>query len=882
MKMLKTRSLKSILPRLVAAAIGLVAVVGGGNVVSIRPVSAAGLTSISVVGNHFVDGNGAAIRLLGVNRSGSEYMCTGGGANVFDGPSDDTSIAAMASWHINAVRLGLNEDCWLGINGFPASMSASAYQAAIIDYVNRLHLQGMYAIVELHWNAPGTQQSTGQQVMVDADHGTAFWSSVANAFKSDTKVLFDLYNEPQGISWSCLRDGCMQGFQTVGMQSLVNTVRSIAPTQPILIGGIGYAGDASQWLTYRPTGSGIVASFHTYDFVGNCNSLSCASTLLPIAASVPLVTGELGETDCAHGYIDTYMPWADANGISYLGWAWDTNGCNSFPSLISNYDGTPTNFGIGFRDHLAALASSTTPTVTLVAPNSGPAAGGTSVTITGTNLTGATAVKFGTVAASSFTVNSAVQITATSPAGSGGVDVRVTTPAGTSAISAGDAFTFITAPPARMTAVSLQQYALANSDGLTWQDMDAANLSLSVTPTSNTQAIVSANADLWTANAGYNQDIGIWMNPTTAPGGIVGWKESGGSGGNYSPNAAQLQTVVSMTANVTYSFKLRWKTNRPASGATIHAGAGPLSGGGGISPTRLTVQLVPTANLATAVMNQQYSQSNSDGATWKAVDATNLVATLLPTGASTAVLSANVDLWTATAGYNQDIGIFVSVNGGADQLVAWKESGGAAGTYSPNAAFVQASYPMSAGTYTFRLKWKANQNAAGATIFAGAGSAGAYSPTRLTAQLVPTANVSPSSRTQQYSLANNDGTSWVEIDTNLRVAPLTGVTGAVLLGGNADLWTANAGYNQDIGIFVSVNGGADQLVAWKESGGFAGTFSPNAAYVQSVYNITASSTYVFKLKWKTNKSAAGATIYAGAGPIAGQYSPTSLVAQLIG
>src|SRR5450759_5476401 len=122
MKMLKNGPLKSMLLRLIAFVIGLVAVIGGGNVVAIRSVSAADLTSISVVGNHFVDGNGATIRLLGVNRSGSEYMCTGGGSLTFAGPYNDTSIAAMASWHINAVRLGLNEDCRPGINGFPAPM----------------------------------------------------------------------------------------------------------------------------------------------------------------------------------------------------------------------------------------------------------------------------------------------------------------------------------------------------------------------------------------------------------------------------------------------------------------------------------------------------------------------------------------------------------------------------------------------------------------------------------------------------------------------------------------------------------------------------------------------------------------------------------------
>jgi hypothetical protein len=437
-------------------------------------------------------------------------------------------------------------------------------------------------------------------------------------------------------------------------------------------------------------------------------------------------------------------------------------------------------------------------------------------------------------------------------------------------------------PPARMTAPSVLQRSLVNSDGVTWQDMDAANLSLSVTPTANTTAIVSANADLWTATPGVNQDIGIWMNPSSALGGIVAWKESGGSGGTFSPNAAAVQTVVALTANTTYSFKVRWKTNRPAIGATIFAGAGPLPGGGGISPSRLSVQLVPSSNIATASSTQQYSLANSDGATWQTIDGTNL-ATRLPSAStgSTAVLSANVDLWTANAGYNQDIAIFVSVNSGVDQLVAWKESGGSAGTYSPNAAFVQAVYAVNpATTYDFKLKWKAHHSAPGATIFAAAGpwpAGGAFSPTRLTAVLTPNANVAASSSAKQYSVANSDGTNWAEIDTALRVPVTPSSSGPMNLGASADLWTANAGFNQDIGIFVSLNGGADQLVAWKESGGSAGTFSPNAALVQSVYNVSAGTSYVFKLKWKTNKSAGGATIYAGAGPIGLLYSPTSLI-----
>ncbi|MGW2372979.1 IPT/TIG domain-containing protein [Kitasatospora sp. NPDC001683] len=83
------------------------------------------------------------------------------------------------------------------------------------------------------------------------------------------------------------------------------------------------------------------------------------------------------------------------------------------------------------------------PQLTAVVPAEGPVLGGTTVTVTGSNLLGATAVRFGAVAASSFTVVSATQITATVPAGSGTVQVTVTTPGGT---SNGVAFTYVPVP----------------------------------------------------------------------------------------------------------------------------------------------------------------------------------------------------------------------------------------------------------------------------------------------------------------------------------------------------------------------------------------------------------------------------------------------------
>lgn len=74
------------------------------------------------------------------------------------------------------------------------------------------------------------------------------------------------------------------------------------------------------------------------------------------------------------------------------------------------------------------------PTVTGLSPTHGAAAGGNLVTITGTELWGASAVKFGAGSATDVNVVNGTTITAKAPAGSGGttVDVTVTTPGGTS------------------------------------------------------------------------------------------------------------------------------------------------------------------------------------------------------------------------------------------------------------------------------------------------------------------------------------------------------------------------------------------------------------------------------------------------------------------
>src|SRR5215831_19184359 len=157
--------------------------------------------AVQVSGTRLVDQNGTPIRLLGVNRSGAEYACAQGWG-VFDGPSDATSVAAIASWHVNAVRVPLNEDCWLNINMGSSTYGGATYQNAIIAFVNLLNASGIYVELSLIWGAPGTTAATFQPAAPDEDHSPAFWTSVATTFKSNPNVVFGVWGETT-VSWTC-------------------------------------------------------------------------------------------------------------------------------------------------------------------------------------------------------------------------------------------------------------------------------------------------------------------------------------------------------------------------------------------------------------------------------------------------------------------------------------------------------------------------------------------------------------------------------------------------------------------------------------------------------------------------------------------------------
>lgn len=338
-----------------------------------------------VQGNRLVDtSTGATFIPRGVNVPGLEYSCVQGWRKL---PAAG-EFAAIASWRINTIRLPLNESCWLGLDGAPSSGTVTQYKADVAAWVNGANAAGLAVILDLHWNAPAGYTASGQRAMPDERSG-AFWTSVATAYASNSSVMFELFNEPYSrsgftLTWDCWKNGgCLAPvendetgtlsgakYTVTGMQTLVNAVRAAGANQPVLLGGLNYSNDLTGWLANKPTdpANQLVAAWHNYPGQG-CSTSCWNSTITAVAASVPIVTTEFGNTaettstvaGNSGNYLVPFMTWAEAHGIGYLPWAWwdvaGTSG-NGIYALYSGSSFTPKSpSGTKFHDYLAALPS---------------------------------------------------------------------------------------------------------------------------------------------------------------------------------------------------------------------------------------------------------------------------------------------------------------------------------------------------------------------------------------------------------------------------------------------------------------------------------------------------------------------------------------------
>jgi len=277
---------------------------------------------------------------------------------------------------------------------------------------------------------------------------------------------------------------------TTGSPALEPTVTSISPNSgsttagtSVTITGTNFTGassvdfgttaaaftvkSATSITATAPTGTGIGPVDVTVTAPGGTSATSAADQFTYTPAPAPTVTGVSPTSGQSTGTTSVTVTGTTFTGATAVDFGANpaTFTVNSATSItatapagtVGTVDVTVTTPGgtsaTGTADHYTYTVPPA-PTVTGLSPSSGQSTGTTSVTLTGTNFTGATAVKFGTAAAS-FTVTSSTTIAATAPPGTlGTVDITVTTPGGTSATNANDKYTYTQPPVPTVTAVS--------------------------------------------------------------------------------------------------------------------------------------------------------------------------------------------------------------------------------------------------------------------------------------------------------------------------------------------------------------------------------------------------------------------------------------------
>ena len=326
---------------------------------------------LRVVGARLVEGTGRPVRLQGVAvESLDVYPYT-----FPHGPLSDADIATAQSWGANVIRVALSQHFW---NADDCGYTAySAYRATVQHVVDAITGRGMVALLDLHYSTRLPCLPPGEQPMADPG-SVVFWHSVAEQFRGNPLVAFDLFNEPNVASWDLWLHGGLVadrgGFgvpilwRAVGMQTLYDVVRSTGATNLVVVSGNHYANDPPP-PAYLVQGTNIAYAVHAYTcpyrappHCATVDPLDPSPELnrwLPLLGQAPVLLTEFGWPDPSAGqYMSNAIKWAQQHGVGWT--AFDFNNSAPGPNFglfVDHTSYTPTGTGRAVIDGLGRPAA---------------------------------------------------------------------------------------------------------------------------------------------------------------------------------------------------------------------------------------------------------------------------------------------------------------------------------------------------------------------------------------------------------------------------------------------------------------------------------------------------------------------------------------------
>ena len=320
-------------------------------------------------------------------------------------------------------------------------------------------------------------------------------------------------------------------------------------------------------------------------------------------------------------------------------------------NITASLDFTYTYLGVGYEfvgnaSTSIATYSITTipaPTVTAISPNSGPTAGGTSVTITGTHFTGPISVTIGGALATTFTLVSATSITATTPSGTAGTaSVLVTTPGGTN--SANTLYTYVAAPT--VTAISPTSGPTTGGTAVTITGTNFTGATSVTIGGAAATSVVVVNPTTITANTPAGAAGTASVLVTTAGG-------TNAANSLYTYVAAPTVTAISPTSGPTAGGTSVTITGTNFTGATaVTIGGAAATSVVVVNPTTITANTPAGAAGTASVLVTTAGGTNTSNTLYTYVAAPTVTAispTSGPTGGGTSVTITGTNFTGATA-----------------------------------------------------------------------------------------------------------------------------------------------------------------------------------------------------------------------------------------
>jgi endoglucanase len=301
---------------------------------------------LKVSGNQLVTDDGKSVWLQGVNVPELSWSPNGENRVV------DSVRVAIDDWHANVIRLPVMDSFWFGKgHGSLTSNDADAYRKIVDDAIKMASVRGAYVVLDLH------RFLTPDQSCVD------FWKDAAARYKDNPAVLFDVFNEPHDTSWDVWqkggpvemkqKDGTTTTVQSVGMQALVDAVRSTGANNVVVCGGLSYAYDLTGVLKGYALdskgGNGLMYATHFYNW-----HTGWEEHFMAVAAKYPVLIGETGADVKKMSFIpaaaqedpSTWVPdllgFIQKNHLNWTGWSFYTGATPGMLSDLNNY--TPNSF----------------------------------------------------------------------------------------------------------------------------------------------------------------------------------------------------------------------------------------------------------------------------------------------------------------------------------------------------------------------------------------------------------------------------------------------------------------------------------------------------------------------------------------------------------